>query len=128
MKHETTPAVACPVDRRVSRLEQPWGDERLKLNDVYIGCVTKQNADILMAQAEIVECLYRFIDRMNDVCEEDPADRIVEQFTTAVMPLFDAHIDALFPKRAARKTANAELSGPPAPLDPRIGPAEGGSA
>ena len=54
--NETTPAaVAGQVERRVGRLEQPWGDARLKLNDVYIGCVTKQNADILMAHAEIVE-------------------------------------------------------------------------
>lgn len=79
-----------------NKLEQPWGDERLKINGVYFGCGTKKNADILMAQAEIVNCLYRFIDRMNDVCPEDPAERILEQFTIAVNPLFEQHIKALW--------------------------------
>jgi hypothetical protein len=108
---ETPIPAQGPVDVNVSRLQQPWNDERLKLNGVYIGCVTKQNADILMAQAAMVECLYRFIDRMNDVCPEDTADRIVGEFTAAVMPLFDEHLDALFPRRAALKTANVKVTG-----------------
>ena len=28
-------------------IEQPWNDDRLKLNGMYIGCVTKANADYI---------------------------------------------------------------------------------
>lgn len=31
------------------RIEQPWGDARLKIGDTYIGCVRKEIADNLMA-------------------------------------------------------------------------------
>lgn len=34
-------------------IEQPWGDHRLKMNGVYIGCVTKENADQIMAMWRI---------------------------------------------------------------------------
>ena len=30
-------------------IKQPWNDDRLLINDVYIGCVTKANADYIMA-------------------------------------------------------------------------------
>jgi len=29
-------------------IEQPWGDDRLKMNEVFIGCATKENADEIM--------------------------------------------------------------------------------
>lgn len=29
-------------------IEQPWGDDRLKIGDRYIGCVSKENADYIM--------------------------------------------------------------------------------
>jgi len=35
----------------------------------------------------IVNCLFRYIDRMTDVCDEDPADRILREFVADVMPL-----------------------------------------
>lgn len=31
------------------KIEQPWEDHRLKMNGVFIGCVTKENADTVMA-------------------------------------------------------------------------------
>lgn len=31
------------------KIEQPWGDNRLKMNGVFIGCVSKENADTIMA-------------------------------------------------------------------------------
>ena len=37
--------------------------------------------------AQIVKCLFRYIDRMNDVCDEDPADTILREFVADVMPL-----------------------------------------
>lgn len=30
-------------------IEQPWNDERLKINGRFVGCVTKANADKVMA-------------------------------------------------------------------------------
>lgn len=84
------------------QLEQPWGDDRLKLNGVYIGCVTKQNADILIAQDAISRCVYQFIDRMNDVCPEDTADTIMAEFTKVMAPLIEADLKARFPNMANR--------------------------
>ena len=42
--------------------------------------------------AKIVTCLFRYIDRMNDVCEEDPADTILREFVADVMPLINERI------------------------------------
>ena len=30
------------------KIEQPWSDGRLKIGSAYIGCVTKENADMIM--------------------------------------------------------------------------------
>lgn len=44
----------------------------------------------------IVDCVFRFIDRMNDVCEQDPAARILQEFTKAVDPLIDEYLELKF--------------------------------
>lgn len=36
---------------------------------------------------QIVDCLFRYIDRMDDVCDEDPSDTILREFVADVMPL-----------------------------------------
>lgn len=51
----------------------------------------ERTARVSAAEHAIVECLYQFIDRMNDVCPSDTADQILEQFTQRVQPLLDAH-------------------------------------
>jgi hypothetical protein len=59
-------------------------------------------------QAAITELVMRHIDRMNDVCEEDTAERIVNSFVEGFNPCFETYMDAKFPERAAikaRKTA-----------------------
>lgn len=33
-------------------IEQPWNDDRLKMNGVFIGCVKKENADHIMRMQE----------------------------------------------------------------------------
>ncbi|EQA6245242.1 ead/Ea22-like family protein [Pseudomonas aeruginosa] len=43
--------------------------------------------------AAIGSVVWQFIDRMTDVCEQDPADRILEQFVAAVRPAIDAAIE-----------------------------------
>lgn len=55
----------------------------------------ERTALVSAAEHAIVDCLYQFIDRMNDVCPSDTADRILEQFTQRVQPLLDANYDAL---------------------------------
>ena len=43
---------------------------------------------IRMLERDIVSCLFKYIDRMNDVCPDcDPADKILTEFTEAVSPL-----------------------------------------
>jgi len=36
--------------------------------------------------AEIVETVFKFIDRMNDHCETDPAEKILDEFVKAITP------------------------------------------
>ena len=46
----------------------------------------------LRLDAAVAAVVWKFIDRMNDVCEQDTADRIVSEFVAAVMPAIDAAI------------------------------------
>lgn len=47
----------------------------------------------LRKDASIGAVVWQFIDRMTDVCEQDPADRILEQFVAAVRPAIDAALE-----------------------------------
>jgi len=42
--------------------------------------------------AKIVTCLFLYIDRMNDVCDEDPADTILREFVADVMPFINERV------------------------------------
>ena len=33
----------------MKKIEQPWNDQRLKINGIYIGCVTKENAEYILS-------------------------------------------------------------------------------
>ena len=35
-------------------ITQPWQDDRILMNGKYIGCVTKENADMIMRMQDIV--------------------------------------------------------------------------
>ena len=35
-------------------ITQPWQDDRILMNGKYIGCVTKENADLIMMMQELV--------------------------------------------------------------------------
>ena len=39
------------------KIERPWNDNRLKLNGVYIGCVTKENADYIKRLEETLQAI-----------------------------------------------------------------------
>ena len=45
---------------------------------------------------DIVDGLFKYIDRMNDYCSVDPADRILDQFTRAMHPLIDEYLQLLY--------------------------------
>jgi hypothetical protein len=54
----------------------------------------RQRCEELEADARIGRVVFRFIDRMNDVCEDiDPAENILAEFVTAVEPEIMAAID-----------------------------------
>ena len=55
-----------------------------------------------MFQHDVTKLVLDHIDRMNDVCFEDPADTIVESFTAKFRPIFDAYCAAKFPDRVDR--------------------------
>lgn len=74
-------------------IEQPWGDERLKMNGAFIGCVTKQNADEIMRLQTSLNELARYFTSGNSV----PVER--------------ATIKAADFWRITGKTPNAEVTG-----------------
>ena len=53
--------------------------------------------------AQIVTCLFRYIDRMNDVCDEDPADTILSEFVADVMPFINERIREIGGDHETRK-------------------------
>ncbi len=54
--------------------------------------------DALAKDAAIGRVVWRFIDRMNDVCDIDPAERIVQEFVDAVYPAIEAALpERVFP-------------------------------
>ncbi len=53
--------------------------------------------------AKIVTCLFRYIDRMNDVCDEDPADTILREFVADVMPFINERISKAWPQKKTQQ-------------------------
>lgn len=60
----------------------------------------------------IVDCVFRFIDRMNDVCEQDPADRILQEFTKSMDPLIGEYLELKFAMQHARLQQSFEFRSP----------------
>jgi hypothetical protein len=52
-------------------------------------------------QEATTQLVMRHIDRMNDVCAEDPAERIVASFTSQFEPLLNTYTEKKFPGREA---------------------------
>ena len=46
------------------------------------------------ADAAVGGVVWRFIDRMNDVCDADPAEKVLAEFVAAIEPAICAAIDA----------------------------------
>lgn len=65
---------------------------------------------------KVTDLAMRHIDRMNDICPEDPAERIVESFSAQFESIFETYMAAKFPGRAsgsaiaAPATAGAEFA------------------
>ena len=86
-----------------------WADVEMELSDggredlaEFVHDATCENKTVRMdtINAQIVDCLFRYIDRMNDVCDEDPADTILREFVADVMPFINDRIS----KRAEYET------------------------
>jgi hypothetical protein len=60
----------------------------------------------------IVDCVFRFIDRMNDVCEQDPADRILQEFTKSMDPLIGEYLELKFAPQHVRLQQSFEFRTP----------------
>lgn len=65
--------------------------DRIMLTNEANAEIKNRQERIRDAERKIIECLYSFIDRMNDHCEVDTAARILDEFTEAVRPLIDQH-------------------------------------
>ncbi len=55
-------------------------------------CQLISDTILVTSDAQIVNCLFRYIDRMNDVCDEDHADTILREFVADVMPFISERI------------------------------------
>lgn len=50
-------------------------------------------------QRAVADLVFKHVDRMNDVCPEDSAERILDSFTSQLQPLIDTYFAAKFPGR-----------------------------
>lgn len=64
------------------------------------------------AKEDIVDCVFKFIDRMNDVCEQDTADRIVEEYIAKMNPLIEEYLDLKFAPNHQRQQLWLEFRSP----------------
>ena len=51
---------------------------------------------VIESEHEIVNTVFKYIDRMNDVCDEDPMEKIATEFVKEVNPLIDEHVNILW--------------------------------
>jgi len=65
---------------------------------------------------KITDLVMRHIDRMNDICEQDTAEKIIGSFEIQFRPIFDAYMEIKFPYRtgiyAARKACDCQTCRP----------------
>ena len=60
----------------------------------------------------IIDCVFKYIDRMNDVDDVDTADRILGEFTKAMDPLIDEYIELKFAPNHTRHQLHLEFRSP----------------
>lgn len=54
-----------------------------------------KHPELSFAETTIISCLYRYIDRMNDICPIDPAEKILAEFVEDINPLIIEHLRLL---------------------------------
>lgn len=60
-------------------------------------CVKRMSSEAFEdAKDDIVAGVFKFIDRMNDVCDSDTADRILNEFTQSINPLIEEYLELKF--------------------------------
>lgn len=57
--------------------------------------MSPKHPELSFAEAAIISRLYRYIDRMNDVCPIDPAEKILAEFVEDMNPLIIEHLRLL---------------------------------
>lgn len=57
--------------------------------------MSPKHPELSFAEAAIISCLYRYIDRMNDICPIDPAEKILAEFVEDMNPLIIEHLRLL---------------------------------
>ena len=57
--------------------------------------VSFKHPELSFAETTIISCLYRYIDRMNDICPIDPAEKILAEFVEDMNPLIIEHLRLL---------------------------------
>ena len=55
--------------------------------------VTEHDFELLF-QTRVVDAVMSHVDRMGDICPEDPADQIIESFLAKFNPLFDEYMES----------------------------------
>ena len=57
--------------------------------------MSPKHPELSFAETTIISCLYRYIDRMNDICPIDPVEKILAEFVEDMNPLIIEHLRLL---------------------------------
>ena len=90
--HDEFDLVVEVARKMLREFECEPSDDHLAISDPVVSQLMSDSA-LATSNAQIVNCLFRYIDRMNDVCDEDPADTILREFVADVMPLINDRTD-----------------------------------
>ena len=100
--HDEFDLVVEVARKMLREFECEPSDDHLAIINPVVSQLMSDSA-LATSHAQIVNCLFRYIDRMTDVCDEDPADTILREFVADVMPFINYRII----KRAEYETRKA---------------------
>lgn len=87
------PATRHPETGNLSHWPNDWDASYIASADPTTILELIAEVERLRKDATIGAVVWQFIDRMTDICEQDPAERILEQFVAAARPAIDAALE-----------------------------------
>ena len=83
----------------MSKEKKMWCEVCNKITDHKVSCTHNESTlsptcSTAGADKEIASVVFEHIDRMNDYCDEDQAQKILDEFTKEVMPAIDRWLES----------------------------------